>query len=415
MLSNDYCFATSETEADPNGRACNVFAIGSPNGASDLELRFAAPEELSVQKSVVKEFSAQQMRAVSDRLGAIRAASPSGGGAAADDASAGAGRLSGFVTLSRGFGSRDQTAWEDEVDFTGNEAVVGLDYRVNSSTVAGVALGYIDRDIGLKAEFSDPGLGIDPTSNADGRHKASGGGLTIYGQWESGRAFVSGSIGHQWLSHDMRREADYYHYSITQPVQFTARGSTDSSNLQAGLGGGYLWSAGAFGFEATANGLYQRTRLKGFEESGAEGIVCINYAGPPCEDTLVNMNMRFASQLIKSFEATATLSARYTANVGSVVMIPFLDGDVIRQLEGGRHAVKTMFSALYGDPDNDGNIDFDYFSLDTDKADRQYFALSTGFSIIGRGGWQGFLRYRRTLGLRHVADNVITAGLRHEF
>jgi uncharacterized protein YhjY with autotransporter beta-barrel domain len=390
-------------EGNGIGVDCSAYGI---TPTTDLQMRLAAPEELAAQKSTVKEFSSQQFKAVAARLGSLRAGGAMGGGGSSDDAFDRNGRFSAFANYSHGFGTKDQTGYENEADYTGHDVVLGADYRFNANFVLGGALGYIAKDVKLSSVYSD---GLIEAFNADGRSEANGIGLTLYGQWESGGAFVAGSLGNQWLSQDMRRRADYL--TTADPadaVPLTATGSTDTASLQASLSGGYVWNLGATSIDASVAGFYQKARTDAFEESGA---IC---PAGECSFDPLDLNMSYGKQTVDSLETSVSLRLSRAMTAGSMVLIPFIDAEFTRQMEDDRYRIRAMYTAIYGDHDGDGIVDIDYFNLATDEVDKSYGALSAGLTFVGRSGWQGFLHYRRTVGMSDVSDNTIAAGVRLE-
>lgn len=399
----DDCFQAESSDVD-----CGSYAI-SPN--TDLQMRLAAPEELAVQKSLAKEFSDLQRKAVAGRLGALRAGAL-GGGAASDDA---VGRLSTFGTYSHGFGSKDQSDYENEADYKGHDLLLGLDYRLNESFVAGAALGYMDKDVKQSAIYTDDDT--EATSNADARNQTKGFGLTVYGHLEIGGAYMGASIGNQWLSQDTRRRADFLASSDpADAVPLTARGSTDSSNLQLGWNAGYVWRPGATNIDLGTSWLYQRYETDAFEESGAVCLVDDGTGINPCSGTAsdLDLNMSYAKQAVSSMEGSLSLRVSRAMSARGLVLVPFAEAEITRQFEDDRYQIRAMYTRLYGDLNGDGEIDIDYFALNTEETDTSYGALSAGINIVGRRGWQGFLLYRRTLGMKNISDNTISAGVRLE-
>jgi len=394
----------------PNDPRCDDYNI---TPITDLQMRFAAPEELAAQKSLVKEFSAQQLKGVAGRLGALRmrtantrsgarsdeqvalATGALGSGAAADPESGGVRAFSGYATLSHGFGTRDQTSYEDEADYKGNDLIVGADYRIIRSIVMGLAIGYSDKEVDLSANYSDATTPTTP--NANGSTDASGIAATLYGQWESDSVYISASLGGQWLSYDLQRRADYVTGSPT--VSLTANGETDSTGTQASLSAGYVLSLGASSIDTALSGQYQNTKIDEFRETGA------NCTTGACAGT--DLNMRFAEQEVKSLETSLSVRVQHSFSTGFAVLIPFVSAEYIKQLEDQRYVITGMYSSLFGVIPN--------FNLNTDEPDTQYYAVAAGLSFVRQGGLQGFLRYRTTLALENVSDNLIAAGVRYEF
>jgi outer membrane lipase/esterase len=394
--------------------ACNAAAAITPR--SDLEMRSAAPEELAAQKSIVREFSAQQMKNIAGRLSDLRtnlAALPAdyssdsyslagvsamkrarGGGASADSQQL-ASPFNLFVNAAHGFGTRDQTAYEDKLKFHGSELTVGSDYRLTPAFVVGGAIGYSTKRINLSANYVAPSG--TTTQNANGKSDVKGVTISVYGQWESGNVYVNGSLGNQWLSHDLQRRADYYSGGAAVPI--TANASTDSKTLQASLSGGYVWRVGQTSIDAALNAQYQNSKIDGFRETGA---LCTAGA---CSG--VDLNMRIDGERAKSTETSLSVRVQHAYTPSFGVVVPFISVEIIKQLEDKRYVISGMYESLYGVIPN--------FSLSTDTPDTQYYAASVGLSLVRPNGWQGFFKYRAKFGLENVSDNLLAAGVRVEF
>ena len=413
------CNVLGQSESLSITQSDTCFTATSITPRTDLEMRSAAPEEFAAQKSMVKEFSAQQMKNIAGRLSDLRtsmanlskdnlfdgyrvasATSTSrrlGGGASADDTLASPFNM--FANIAYGFGNRDQTVYEDRLRFHGSELTVGGDYRLDSATVIGAAIGYSTKRSRLSSNYVDAASGVT-TQNASGKSDVKGMVVSVYGQWESNSLYVNGSFGNQWLSHDLQRSADYYS-SGNPVVPLIADAATNSTTLQASFNGGYVWHVGSTSVDAAVNAQYQNSRIDGFKETGA---VCPAGA---CSVDSVDFNMQIDSARIKSTEASVTVRVQHAYTPSYGVLVPFVSAELIKQLDDKGYVITGMYESLYGVIPN--------FNLATDKPDTQYYAASAGLSFVRQGGWQGFLKYRAKFGLDNVSDSLISAGVRKEF
>jgi hypothetical protein len=151
--------------------------------------------------------------------------------------------------------------------------------------------------------------------------------------------------------------------------------------------------------DTALNAQYQNSKIDGFQETGA---FCTTGA---CAGT--DLNMRIDGERIKSTEASLSVRAQHVFTCSHGVLVPFVSGEVIKQLEDQRYVISGMYESLYGVIPN--------FNLNTDKPDTQYYAGSVGLSFVRPNGWQGFLKYRAKFGLENVSDNLVSAGIRMEF
>jgi uncharacterized protein YhjY with autotransporter beta-barrel domain len=401
------------TSNELTGTGPTQFSLGLDIENLGFALRWTAAEELAAQGAAATQFSNNQIGTLANQLYALRfgargfravgrgaqddsvrtARMPQalGGGATADEEGIGiASRWGGFIDGSFGYGNRDDTTYvegyEDAFDFDGQEITAGVDYRFNNAFVLGVIAGYTDKAIDFDSSLSI----VDATIDTDGY------GVIVYALWEMENLYLSGSIGGQWLSHDLVRRITYPSFNpLVAPVDETARSNTDSSAITATFGLGYAARWDAFTLEPYLALEYQDITVDGFTESGAHGF-----------------DFQYGEQDIKSFEAGVGLKLQYAFTPSFGVIIPYLRGEYRKEFEDDSRDISAVYSGIASLDSTTGSEDF---LLPTDKPDGNYYIVTGGFSMVLKHGVQGFIQYSQVFDLDHFTDHVITGGVRLEF
>jgi len=382
-------------------------------------LRWTAAEEMAAQGSMTTEFAANQLSAMASRVAALRwgigglrtvqtgsggekrvlvassSSAPRGGGASADADSL-VRRWGWFIDGAFGYGNKDPTVLEDAFDFDGQEITVGLDYRFSPALVAGVIVGYTDKEIDF-----DSSLSI-----VDGGIESDGYSGMLYLLAEGDKAFISGSLGYQTMSHDIRRRITYPSLNPLVPgTDSTALSDTDSEAILATLGFGYQFRLAAFAVEPSINASYTDATVDGFGERSFP-------TGDPGSGEPDPFDLRIGGQDIESLDLAASLKLQYVFTPSFGVIVPYARGSYHRELLDDARRV----SAIYGDAASVlGGASATDFAVATDEPDEEYYSVSGGFSVVLQGGLQGFLQYTEILDLESYTESVISGGFRYEF
>lgn len=400
------------------GSGSTQFSLGLDETGLGFALRWTAAEEIAAQGSSTTEFAASQLGSLAARLRSLRwgisgprtthnVTSPDGemrvahrsepfavGGAASAD---GIGkRWSGFLDASYGYGDKDPTDLEDAFDFDGQELTMGLDYRISDALVAGGMFGYSSKEVDFDST----------QSVVDGGIKSDGYSALFYGLWEGDRAFLSGAIGYQMVSHDSRRRITYPSQNpLSPPANSLATSTTDSGALLASLGTGYAFRSGGFSVEPGLDLAYTSASVDAFTERSID--LSTNSPDDP-------FDLRIGSQSIDSLDAALGLKFDYVFTPGFGVLVPYLAARYHRELLNDTRRISARyagaFELLLQDVANDSN-----FNVPTDEPDDDYYTVSAGASVVLQGGLMGFLQYMQVLGLDNYSDTVITGGIRYEF
>jgi len=372
-------------------------------------LRWTAAEEMAAQGSSATQFTNSQINSLASRISALRVSAlgrtasndgmpgtlwASGGGASADDGIAK--RWGGFINGAFGYGRKDDTTdpfntggsasgAEDAFDFDGSEITLGADYRLGESMVLGALLGFSERRVDFDSAVSI----VDGTIDTDGSR------LIVFALWESNRYYVSGSLGGQWLGYDFSRRITYPSLNpLVAPVDVTTTSSTDSNTLMGTLNGGANFNFGGFSVAPYAKAEFQKVSVDEFTERGASGF-----------------EFGYGEQDIDSLQLAAGATLQYVFTPRFGVIVPYARAEFRQEFENDPRNISATYASM---PTGNVSVDQD-FNLATDEHDEQFFVVAGGFSVVLKGGLQGFLQYQQVLELETFSDRVIAGGIRLEF
>jgi uncharacterized protein with beta-barrel porin domain len=399
------------------GTGDTAFSLGLDIDGLGFALRWTAAEEIAAQGSMSTEFAASQLSALSARIaalrwgisgprltgvhepdGSIRVARsgplPQGGGASAD-AEVVYSRWSWFLDGAFGYGDKDPTDLEDAFDFDGQEITFGVDYRFSPVLAVGAMVGYSNKEVDFDSS----------RSVVDGHVKTDGYSGIVYALLEGERAYVNGSLGYQWLSHDSRRRITYPSQNPLIPsVDSLATGATDSDTLLATLGAGYAFRWGGFSIEPSMGFDYVDASVEGFRETSVD-----NTAGGSPDDPF---NLQIGDQGIESLDASVGVQVQYVFTPRFGVLVPYVSGRYRRELLDDVRRISALYADAVGQLIQ--AIDTD-FNVPTDPPDEDYYTVAAGATVVLAGGLMGFVQFMQVLDLENYSEAVITGGMRYEF
>lgn len=411
-----------ETANELLGSGSTRFSLGVDAEGLGFALRWTAAEELAGQGSATTKFAASQLSALSTRLAVLRwgvsglrsaqndgthdktddgdillarvGRTARGSGASADVPEDFA-RWGSFVDGSFGYGSKDPTDLEDAFDFDGEELTVGIDYRFTASVVAGVILGYSNKEIDF-----DSSLSI-----VDGGIKSDGFSALVFGMFETEHFYASLSLGYQALTHDTTRRITYPSINPTvESVDSTASSDTDSAALLATANLGYSLRLGAFSIDPVVDVSYSDTTIDAFTETSVDNLDTTTANDP--------FNLRVGEQSIDSLDVAPSLKLQYVFTPKFGVLIPFVIGRYHFELSDDARRISSRYADALGQLVGNSGSDFE---VSTDAPDDKYYTLAGGCSIVLPHGLNGFVQYLEVFDYDAYKNAVITAGFRFEF
>jgi uncharacterized protein YhjY with autotransporter beta-barrel domain len=390
----------TDTEQQLLDRCGRVVRASDPTEQGDA-LQAITSEELNAPKANSINFNRTNFSNIASRLASLRSATGGiamasnasdpvvsllqNGGAAGDgDVGYMDGRLGVFVNGSFGSGDKSRTAYEAAYDFDLWAITGGVDYRFSDSFVGGLALSYADSS----TDYDDGG-------------SLSGDGLTgsVFGSWFGQSFYVDGILSYGSASYDSLRRVRYDITQTSTPgetdsIDHTARGSTDSNSLYAGLSLGYVFTSGGWQFGPIAAISYVDVDVDGFSEKGGNNP---------------ELNLRYQDQSAESLQLQAGFDVSYAASMSWGIVSPYARAVYVSEQEDGR----TRFSIQYvSDPFRTPETTA---RVTSDKPDTSFYRWAIGASAVFANGVAGFVDYESVSSLDSIDYSLITVGLRYQF
>ena len=247
-------------------------------------------------------------------------------------------------------------------DITTGGFTLGVDYKVCSHFAVGLSAGYA----GTSAQLAN-----------NGRVWVNGGKLgfyaTVFGDGFYADAAVTGGVN----SYDTHRTA----------LRGDARGSTDGSELNVLIGGGYDWKRGALTVGPTGTFNYTSVGFDGFTERGSLAPLAIqNRQG-------------------ESLRSAFGIKASYDWKVGGVTIKPEVRAAWQHEYGAAAYDISASFA------NGAGNA----FTVNGPRIGRDSFLLGAGFAIQCSERCSTYLYYDGQLGRSNYDSHSITGGLRLAF
>jgi outer membrane lipase/esterase len=383
------------------------FSLQVDTPALATAIQSVAPEEFAArQKLAIEAAGRGQAAVVRGRLGALRAATGGaalnefdlsvdgktytaesvfgeaqrGGGASADTAAGGDGRLGVYGNAAFNRGDKSRTEREDGFDFDSVRLIGGVDYRFGERWVGGLALGYERSNVDFEQNLG----AIDSNSY----------GGTLYGSFNLDRLYVDARLGYSHHDYDTKRNIFFpnnnpNNIALTGNLNRTATGSSKANQYSAGLGAGYGFNFGKLSFTPYGRLDYINLRVDALDESGAQGL-----------------DLHTDRQTIKSLQSALGGQISYAISTRFGVLQPQAGVEWNHEFQNK----STSIAARYvNDPFNNT------FFVPTENPDRDYYTITLGISGQFKNGLLAFINYENVQGLAHITNQGITLGVRKEW
>ncbi|MEW8505125.1 MAG: autotransporter domain-containing protein [Candidatus Thiodiazotropha sp.] len=363
------------------------------------------PEEVAAQGNATLEAASSQTGNINSRLVALRAGDTGfnfsgltvnyagisfnrglfAGLLSADESSRGGGagdeqlqgRWGAFINGTANFGDKDETDREAGFDFDTRGITLGLDYRFNRQLVAGGAIGYSRFD----SDYND----------AAGNLEMDAWSLSAYGTYyQNNNVYVDGLIKYGSNSYDTRRRVN----AVGAPDQF-GLGDTDGTEFSLNISAGYDYHRDALTITPYGRLSYTRAEIDAYSETASNPAV----AG-------AGSMLRIDDQDLDSMVLVLGGNLSYAVSTPSAVYIPQLRFEWEHEFEDDARFINARF---IHDPTQSR------FTVDTDKADSDYFNFGVGISAVFAQGRSGYLFYETRIDQDDVTLHMINGGLRIEF
>jgi uncharacterized protein YhjY with autotransporter beta-barrel domain len=365
---------------------CNTILNQTSGVASrDAALNAITPEELNAAPRANIDFGTVQRASVVSRLLTLREGSSTIGGSSGDESSSlSDGKLGTFFNVKDGFGSKAATADESEYKVNSKAATIGLDYRLASSLVVGVALGYGWN----KADFS-----------AGGDLKTDGEMASLYSSWYGQHQSVDliATFG-SFNNHSQR----LIEYDITSPartdvIDSTADGTARSHMGSLGVSYQYDFGRGPWRVGPRLAVDYLHVNVHAFAESSAQSP---------------ELDLRYGSQGGLSLQIEPGFNVAYNLSSAWGVLTPYLRASYVRETKTAQDSFEVRYV-------NDTKVAAEgvntAFVVKADAPDLSYFRVAEGASMTFANNFSGFVDVESLLGYATVKYTEVALGVRFQF
>jgi outer membrane autotransporter protein len=303
-----------------------------------------------------------------------QAATPTGGGAAADDA--GDGRWGGFFNVAYAWGDVDQTTLQDGYKYDSVGLLAGADYRVSDKLVLGGAISYSDT-------HSDYDQSL-------GNVKARTTGVAGYGTYYVDSWYVDGFVAYGWVDYDSTRNIFIPSNSAVPPINASAKASPKGHQWSLSIGAGRSFDSGGVTITPSARLSYLWVKNDAFNE----------------DEPINALGLAVDSRTIQSLQSS--LGAKFGTNVSTAngVFGPYFTAQWMHEFKNDSPSIVSKY---VNDPFTT------VFAIPTANPTRDYAVLLVGSTATFPNNLSGFLQFSAALGLNNETNYGVVLGIRKQF
>ncbi len=265
-------------------------------------------------------------------------------------------------------------ASDEGFDFDTNGVTAGVDYRFNSKTVAGVAIGYAD---------------FDSNVGQDAQMQSTAMTFSAYGSFNINTDFyVDARASYGRPEFDQTRIINF-NINGNQTDQ-VAIGETDGTQQSFIISTGYQFSNNnGWQFTPSASLEYSKTQVDAFVETQAGA-----------------WNVGFSEQNFKTTRFTLGFQANKAISLSNGVLIPSVGYQFIHENQNGDDFILMRISGM---PPGE------FFEVSTEFNDADYSSANLGLTYVSSNGKQAFIQYAEVFGWDGFDRGTLNLGARFEF
>ncbi len=357
----------------------------TPNGEGDLssnsETSLNPNQTLSSNQTPLGN-ARNQISRTEERLAGV--------GGSADGTAINIGPFS--LLVNGGYATIEQDDTDSERGFDGDvySIELGVDKRLNDTTVIGGFIGYETTEFDYDREAE--GVNFTPQSNS-GTTESTAYSLVLFGAFDiADNLYAEGSAGLSRSEYEFQRNVVFQ--ESTRSVEQTnvqVQGDPDGDAYWFSGSLGYRLDSGAWSHTPYARATYVKSDIDAYTESD------LNNSG---------LAMRVDSNERESLTTTFGVRSSYAMSTDWGVIVPSLHLAYEHEFDQDAQVATSSF-----DLDTAQN----QYTIEGDDPDRDYFIAGAGVSAIFAEGWMLFLNYDGLVGHDERERHQLTAGLRREF
>jgi len=258
-------------------------------------------------------------------------------------------------------------------DFDTNGVTMGVDYRVNSQSVVGLALGYAD---------------FDSTVNIGATLQSKALTFSAYGSYNvNDNLYVDARASYAKPDFDQARSIDFS-LNGTDTNQ-NVIGSTNGTQQSFILSSGYQFNKRNWQFTPFVSAEFYKSQIDAFVETGASSF-----------------NVGYSEQNFETSRFTAGFQASNAISLSKGVLIPSLGYTFIHENQNGDEFVLMRVSGMPAG---------EFFESPTQFNDGDYSSLNLGLTFVASNGKQFYMQYSEAFGWEGFDKYNFSLGARFEF
>lgn len=258
-------------------------------------------------------------------------------------------------------------------DFDTNGITMGIDYRVNSQSVVGLALGYAD---------------FDSTVNIGATMQSTAVTFSAYGSYNiNDNLYIDARVSYGRPDFDQTRSIDFS-LDGTDTNQ-NVLGSTEGTQQSFILSSGYQFNKNNWQFTPFVSAEFYKSQIDAFVETGASSF-----------------NVGYSEQNFETSRFTAGFQASKALSLSNGVLIPSLGYTFIHENQNGDEFVLMRVSGMPAG---------EFFESPTQFNDSDYSTLNLGLTFVASNGKQFYMQYTEAFGWEGFDKYNFSLGARFEF
>ena len=264
-------------------------------------------------------------------------------------------------------------ASDEGFDFDTNGVTMGVDYRFNSNTVIGAALGY--------AKF-------DSNVNTDATVESTALTFSAYGSFNvTDNFYIDARVSFGNPDFNQSRVVDFT--LEDNQVDQISFGETQGNQQSYIMTSGYQFNKNGWQFTPSISAEFYKSKIDAFVETGASA-----------------WNVGFSEQNFETTRFTLGFQTSKSISLSNGVLIPSLGYKLIHENQNGDEFILMRISGM---PTGE------FFESETSFNDGDYSTLDLGLTFVSSNGKQAFIQYSEAIGWEGFDRKTINLGARFEF
>lgn len=264
-------------------------------------------------------------------------------------------------------------ARDEGFDFDTDGVTAGIDYRLSSKTIIGMAIGYAN---------------FDSTVGEDAKMQSSALTFSAYGSFNvTDNFYIDAKASFGNPEFDQQRTIQFT--MMDRDTDKIAAGETEGTQQSIVFSSGYQFNKNGWQLTPSISAEYTKTTVDEFVETGAAA-----------------WNVGFSEQNFSTNRFTLGFQANKSISLSKGVLIPSVGYQLIHENQNGDNVILMRISGM---PNGE------FFEVGTDFNDGDYSTAQVGLTFVSSRGKQAYLQYSKVFGWDGFDRYTLNLGARFEF